>query len=57
MLYLDDIILFSKDVPDHMARIKEIMGRLSAANLTLKPSKFFFFRKEVEFLGHIVSEK
>ena len=57
VLYLDDIILFSKDVPDHMARIIEIMGRLAAANLRLKPSKCHFFRKEVEFLGHIVSEK
>ena len=56
VLYLDDIILFSKDVKSHMERIEEIMDRLASANLRLKPSKCHFFRKQVEFLGHIVSE-
>ena len=38
-------------------RLEEIFQRLKAANLTLKPSKCHFFKQQVEFLGHIVSQE
>ena len=57
VLYLDDIIIFSKDIQEHMERLEEIFQRLKAANLTLKPAKCHFFQQEVEFLGHIVSKE
>ena len=57
MLYLDDIIIFSSTVEEHLKRIEEVLQRLRKANLMLKPSKCHFFRKEVEFLGHIVSQE
>ena len=56
VLYLDDIIIFSNTVQEHMSRLEEIFQRLKQANLTLKPSKCQFFQKEVEFLGHLVNE-
>ena len=57
VLYLDDIIIFSRDVQEHMERLKEIFQRLKTANLTLKPTKCKFFQKQVEFLGHVVDEE
>ena len=39
VLYLDDIIIFSKDVTTHMERIQEVFQRLQEANLKLKPLK------------------
>lgn len=57
VLYLDDIIIFSKDIPQHLERIEEVLQRLKDANLTLKPSKCHFFKKQVEFLGHVVSQE
>jgi len=57
VLYLDDIIVFSEDVKGHLERLEEIFQRLKAANLMLKPSKCHFFKQQVEFLGHIVSQE
>lgn len=56
VLYLDDIIIFSNSVEEHLHRLQEIFERLKEANLTLKPSKCHFFQEEVEFLGHIVNK-
>ena len=56
VLYLDDIIISSKDVPTHMERIQEVYQHLQEANLKLKPSKCQFFKEQVEFLGHVVSK-
>ena len=56
VLYLDDIIIFSNDLPEHLERLEEMFMRLQKANLMLKPSKCHFFKKQVEFLGHVVSQ-
>ena len=49
VLYLDDPIIFSATLEEHMQRLKEVFERLKKANLMLKPSKCHFFRKQVEF--------
>ena len=56
VLYLDHIIIFSATREEHML-LEEFFERLKKANLMLKPSKCHFFRKQVEFLGHVVSQK
>ena len=40
-----------------LERLKEVFGRLKEANLKLKPRKCSLFRREVEFLGHVVSSE
>src|SRR5437867_4229034 len=55
LVYLDDIILFSSTVAEHLERLKLLLRRLRWANLKLKPSKCFLLQREVHFLGHIVS--
>ena len=57
IVYLDDIIIFSDTKEEHLNRLEAVFQKLSAAGLKLKPSKCFFFREEIEYLGHVVSGK
>ena len=56
IIYLDDIIVFSKTPEEHIDRLRSVFQKLDQAGLHLKPSKCEFFKKRVEYLGHIVSE-
>jgi hypothetical protein len=55
LAYLDDIIIFSRTVEDHLIHIESILTSLSKHNLNAKMSKCEFFKKSLTFLGHIVS--
>ena len=57
LIYLDDIIVFSKDLETHLQRLELVLERLVAVNLKLKPSKCHLLQKRVLFLGHIVSQE
>ena len=52
LVFLDDILIFSKSKEEHTAHVREVLTRLRAQKLSAKRSKCEFFRKEVEFLGH-----
>ena len=56
-MYLDDIIIFSDTKEEHIKRLEAVFQKLMAAGLKLKPTKCFFFRDEIEYLGHVVSGK
>ena len=53
--YLDDILVFSETLQDHLTHLRSVIDRLKSANLKLKPAKCMFMRKEVEYLGHIIT--
>ena len=42
---------------EYLKRLEAVFQKLAAAGLKLKPSKCFFFREEIEYLGHVVSGK
>ena len=54
-IYIDDIIVFSKSVEEHLAHLEEIFRRLKEANLKLNPKKCCFAKQKVEYLGHVVT--
>ena len=56
LVYLDDIILFSRTVEEHLERLVTVLNRLKSAGLKLKPEKCSLFRRSVSFLGHVISE-
>ena len=55
LVYLDDIIIFGSDFSQSLSNLEAVFQRISAAGLKLKPKKCNFFRKEVAFLGHLVT--
>ena len=56
IMYLNDIIVFSKTPEEHLARLQAIFEKLMKAELKLKPSKYEFFKQELTYLGHVVSK-
>ncbi|GBO00247.1 Retrovirus-related Pol polyprotein from transposon 17.6 [Araneus ventricosus] len=54
--YIDDIIIASKSVEDHLSKLGIVFKRLIDANLRVKPSKCSFLQKKVTYLGQTVSE-
>ena len=57
LVYIDDIILFSRKVQEHFQNLTEVFQRLKQAGLKLKPSKCHLFRNKVKYLGYFVSNK
>ena len=55
LIYLDDILIFGRSVEEHLERLKAVFQRIREAGLKLSPSKCCFMKKEVEYLGHVVS--
>ena len=52
LVYIDDICLFSTTFEQ---LLRDVLIKLRAANLELKPSKCQLFQRSVAFLGHEVS--
>ena len=57
IIYLDDIIVFSRTPEEHIHRLRAVFETLKAAGMKLKPSRCDFFKKEIKYLGHVVSEQ
>ena len=57
IIYLDDVIVFSKTPKDHIERLRGVFHKLFLAGLKLKPRKCEFFKSKIAYLGHIVSAK
>ena len=55
MGYLDDIIIYSRSEQEHLKHLEEIFIRLKAAGLKLKLEKCCFFKKHIQYLGHLIS--
>ena len=53
--YLDDIIIFSNTAEEHLKHIQIVINRLKSAQLKLKESKCSFFKKELYYLGHLLT--
>ena len=55
MGYLDDIIIYSRSEKEHLEHLEEIFTRLKTAGLKLKLEKRCFFKKHIQYLGHLIS--
>jgi hypothetical protein len=55
-IYLDDVLIFSKTEEGHFQHIRWVLDILEKNGLKAKNSKCEFFKNELNFLGHIVSE-
>ncbi|GFV73827.1 retrovirus-related Pol polyprotein from transposon 412 [Trichonephila clavipes] len=55
LVYLDDIIVVGRSFEDHLKNIRRVLQKLKEANLKLSPTKCHLFRREVTYLGYIIS--
>ena len=54
--YLDDILIMSKSFEEHIKLVEKVLKTLAHYRLKINPNKCEFFKHEVQFLGHIVSQ-
>ena len=55
LVYMDDILIYSKTADDHVAHLKAVFECLAAKNWRIKEKKCALFLLEVESLGYAVS--
>ncbi|CAI7858276.1 unnamed protein product [Closterium sp. NIES-54] len=55
IVYLDDILIFSKTREQHLRDLDAVFKRLQENRLITKGSKCEFFKQEFDFLGHVIS--
>jgi len=55
--YIDDILIYSKNLEEHRVHVKKVLERLKKNGLYVKLSKCEFETNETTFLGHIISDK
>ena len=55
LVYLDDIIVFSKTEDEHLDHLRKVLQKLRENKLYVNPEKCSFFSEEVSYLGHVVS--
>lgn len=56
-VYIDDIIVYGKNLEDHGKNLETILSELTNANFKLQPDKSEFFMTQVTFLGSTVSKE
>ena len=54
-VYIDDILVFSRTLDEHLQHLQSVLQRLKQAGLKLNPQKCHFITQEVEYLGHIIT--
>ena len=54
--YLDDILVFSKTLEGHKENLRKVLQCLRKKGVKLNLKKCHFFRKEIRYLGRLVSE-
>lgn len=54
LVYIDDVIIFSKSVAQHITDVDTILTELAASGMSLKLKKCLFFTVHVKYLGHII---
>ena len=54
LVYLDDVIIFSKSIEEHLKHVDEVLEILRQAGMALKLKKCHFFTNSVNYLGHVI---
>lgn len=57
LIYLDDIIVFSSSLEEHLEKLRAVFDRLRQTNLKVQLDKSDFLRKEVAYLGHTITSE
>lgn len=55
LVYMDDVIVFSTTLDEHILNLKEIFKKFQEYNLKVQLDKCEFLKHETEFFGHVVT--
>ncbi|KAK3574414.1 hypothetical protein QTP86_006579 [Hemibagrus guttatus] len=55
--YIDDILVYSKSLEEHVLHVREVLSRLQRHHLYVKLEKCEFHRRTVTFLGYVISQR
>jgi hypothetical protein len=55
-IYMDDTVIYGNNLEEHNRKLERVLERFRKFNLKLQPDKCEFLRKEVAYLGHILTE-
>ena len=53
--YLNDILVYLEDKEEHVQHVLKVLECLKQVGLLLKPEKYEFHKKKVDFLGYDIS--
>ncbi|CAF4537482.1 unnamed protein product, partial [Didymodactylos carnosus] len=56
VVYLDDILIFSKNFTDHKRHLSEILSLLTKANFQVNPDKCQIAVRQIEYLSHLITQ-
>ncbi|GBG63051.1 hypothetical protein CBR_g36535 [Chara braunii] len=57
LIYLDDILVYSRTVDEHITHLRAVLNRLRLAKYKANRDKCEFAKQELEYLGHYVTPK
>ena len=52
---IDDVLIFSRTLEEHIEHIQMVLECLLESGLKLKPGKCHFVQKSVEYLGYLIT--
>ena len=55
--YIDDVIIYSRSISEHLHHLEQVLSILSKANFRLNSNKCEFIRTRINFLGHVISNE
>lgn len=53
-VYMDDIVVYGKDMEEHDLRLQKVLERVESAGLKLNKEKCVLRQKQLHFLGHVI---
>lgn len=56
LLYLDDFLIPSRTIEEHLQTLAEVLGRLKRANLEIRLDKCKFLQAKIEYLGYVIEK-
>lgn len=57
LVYMDDILVFSKTFVEHLDRLEQVLDAIEAAGLLLQLKKCSFASDRTVYLGHVISKE
>lgn len=54
LVFVDDILIYSRNLTEHVSHLKAVLARLQQYQLFVKISKCSFAQQYLEYLGHII---